>query len=215
MCGNTRLKACLSQSFFASMGHWSQLFCDRRASAFSASWGKLNPCQAMQCIKSRKLQEFTRKNFSFHSWNPRDSTKIPAVWCLNEVLQERQIKVGMLCKWGQIVPALHKEQPVSTHIRPALLDRYGNRGKRGYGTVYSFLLTSIWLLVETVDHIWSNLSLIGNRQWCFAWELDGLVGKWRYPNPHYPPKHNMLSDYTAVHLNSNNMIGNNRIVAFH
>lgn len=62
------------------------------------------------------------------------------------------------------MPALHKEQPVSTHIRPALLDRYGNRGKRGYGTVYSFLLTSIWLLVETVDHIWSNLSLIGNRQ---------------------------------------------------
>lgn len=62
------------------------------------------------------------------------------------------------------MPALHKEQPVSTHIRPALLDGCGKRGKRGYDTVYSFLLTSIWLLVDTMHHVGSNLSLIGNRQ---------------------------------------------------
>ena len=65
------------------------------------------------------------------------------------------------------MPALYKEQCISTPIKAALPIDVEKRGKGGYdGTVYSFLLSSAWHLIETVDHIGSNLALTEKWQ-CF------------------------------------------------
>lgn len=71
------------------------------------------------------------------------------------------------------MPALDKEWCISTHIK---LNRCGKRGERGYSAVYSFLLTSAWHLVETVDCIVSDLALIKKGHY-FVWKLDCLRGK--------------------------------------